>query len=56
MEEEKNGEEEEEEQEEESSPGSTLFIKNLNFSTTELTLQEVLRFILHILRFSMRLL
>ncbi|TWW60369.1 RNA-binding protein 19 [Takifugu flavidus] len=39
-EEKKNVEEEEEEQEEESSPGSTLFIKNLNFSTTEETLQE----------------
>lgn len=33
---------EEEEEEEESSPGSTLFIKNLNFSTTEQTLLEVL--------------
>ena len=33
--------EEEEEEEEESVPGSTLFIKNLNFSTTEETLQEV---------------
>uniref|UniRef100_A0A7N8YBX1 Probable RNA-binding protein 19 n=1 Tax=Mastacembelus armatus TaxID=205130 RepID=A0A7N8YBX1_9TELE len=33
-------EEEEEEEEEESAPGSTLFIKNLNFSTTEETLQE----------------
>lgn len=32
----------EEEEEEESSPGSTLFIKNLNFSTTEQTLLEVL--------------
>uniref|UniRef100_A0A4W6GAC2 Probable RNA-binding protein 19 n=1 Tax=Lates calcarifer TaxID=8187 RepID=A0A4W6GAC2_LATCA len=32
--------EEEEEEEEESAPGSTLFIKNLNFSTTEETLQE----------------
>ncbi|KAK1796435.1 hypothetical protein P4O66_009487 [Electrophorus voltai] len=32
--------EEEEEEEEESLPGSTLFIKNLNFSTTEKTLQE----------------
>ena len=32
---------EEEEEEEESVPGSTLFIKNLNFSTTEETLQEV---------------
>uniref|UniRef100_A0A8D0API7 Probable RNA-binding protein 19 n=1 Tax=Sander lucioperca TaxID=283035 RepID=A0A8D0API7_SANLU len=34
-------EEEEEEEEEESAPGSTLFIKNLNFSTTEEKLQEV---------------
>uniref|UniRef100_A0AAR2JXL9 RRM domain-containing protein n=1 Tax=Pygocentrus nattereri TaxID=42514 RepID=A0AAR2JXL9_PYGNA len=34
-------EEKEEEDEEESLPGSTLFIKNLNFSTTEETLQEV---------------
>jgi len=34
-------EEEEDEEEEESLPGSTLFIKNLNFSTTEETLQEV---------------
>ncbi|KAG7263405.1 hypothetical protein CRUP_007411, partial [Coryphaenoides rupestris] len=33
-------EEEEDEEEEESVPGSTLFIKNLNFSTTEETLQE----------------
>lgn len=33
-----------EEEEEESAPGSTLFVKNLNFSTTEQTLQEVLRF------------
>uniref|UniRef100_A0AAR2IN09 RRM domain-containing protein n=1 Tax=Pygocentrus nattereri TaxID=42514 RepID=A0AAR2IN09_PYGNA len=33
-------EEKEEEDEEESLPGSTLFIKNLNFSTTEETLQE----------------
>lgn len=32
-----------EEDEEESAPGSTLFVKNLNFSTTEQTLQEVLR-------------
>lgn len=55
-EEEKNVEEEEEEQEEESSPGSTLFIKNLNFSTTEQTLQEVLRFMATSLRFYMRLL
>lgn len=33
-------EEEEEEEEEESAPGSTLFIKNLNFDTTEEKLQE----------------
>ncbi|XP_073322755.1 probable RNA-binding protein 19 [Pagrus major] len=32
--------EEEEEEEEESAPGSTLFIKNLNFGTTEEKLQE----------------
>ncbi|CAL8248219.1 unnamed protein product [Merluccius merluccius] len=32
--------EDEEEEEEESAPGSTLFIKNLNFTTTEETLQE----------------
>lgn len=38
-------EEEEEEEEEESAPGSTLFIKNLNFSTTEEKLQEVGQFI-----------
>uniref|UniRef100_A0A3Q2ZHE5 Probable RNA-binding protein 19 n=1 Tax=Hippocampus comes TaxID=109280 RepID=A0A3Q2ZHE5_HIPCM len=37
----KDEEEEEEEEEEDSVPGSTLFIKNLNFSTTEETLQEV---------------
>lgn len=38
----KNDEEEaEEEEEEEEAPGSTLFIKNLNFSTTEEKLQEV---------------
>lgn len=37
-------EEEEEEEEEESAPGSTLFIKNLNFSTTEEKLQEVGQF------------
>lgn len=55
-EEEENVQEEEEEQEEESSPGSTLFIKNLNFSTTEETLQEVLRFMATTLRFYMRLL
>lgn len=34
-------EEEEDEEEEESAPGSTLFIKNLNFSTTEEKLEEV---------------
>ncbi|KAL1768765.1 putative RNA-binding protein 19 [Sigmodon hispidus] len=34
-------EEEEEDEEEESVPGCTLFIKNLNFSTTEETLREV---------------
>lgn len=39
--EEDKGEEKEEEEEEESAPGSTLFIKNLNFRTTEETLQEV---------------
>ncbi|XP_031164584.2 probable RNA-binding protein 19 isoform X4 [Sander lucioperca] len=39
MKEEKKDEKEEEE-EEESAPGSTLFIKNLNFSTTEEKLQE----------------
>ena len=33
--------EEEEEEEEEEALGSTLFIKNLNFSTTEETLREV---------------
>lgn len=33
--------EEEEEEEEEPVPGSTLFIKNLNFSTAEDKLQEV---------------
>ncbi|XP_037339348.2 probable RNA-binding protein 19 isoform X2 [Pungitius pungitius] len=33
-------EEEEEDEEEESAPGSTLFIKNVNFSTTEEKLQE----------------
>lgn len=36
---------EEEEEEEESAPGSTLFIKNLNFNTTEEKLQEVGHFI-----------
>ncbi|NWX87847.1 RBM19 protein, partial [Nothoprocta pentlandii] len=34
-------EEEEEEEEEESIPGCTLFIKNLNFATTEDTLKEI---------------
>lgn len=34
-------EEDDEEEEAENVPGSTLFIKNLNFSTTEETLQEV---------------
>ncbi|XP_062999963.1 probable RNA-binding protein 19 [Elgaria multicarinata webbii] len=34
-------EEEEEEEDDESLPGCTLFIKNLNFSTTEETLKEV---------------
>ncbi|KAI4902096.1 hypothetical protein NFI96_013174 [Prochilodus magdalenae] len=38
--EEKKEEEEEEEEEEDSLPGSTLFIKNLNYSTTEETLRE----------------
>ncbi|KAF4079049.1 hypothetical protein AMELA_G00188660 [Ameiurus melas] len=33
-------EEEDEEEEEESLPGSTLFVKNLNYSTTEESLQE----------------
>lgn len=33
--------EEEDEEEEEILPGSTLFIKNLNYSTTEESLQEV---------------
>lgn len=41
------------EEEKESAPGCTLFIKNLNFSTTEEKLQEVLRFTTR-LRFSMR--
>lgn len=44
-------EEEEEEEEEESAPGSTLFIKNLNFSTTEEKLQEVGQFINATLRY-----
>lgn len=35
---------EEEEEEEESAPGSTLFIKNLNFSTLEEKLEEVGQF------------
>lgn len=34
-------EEEEEDEEEESLPGCTLFIKNLNFNTTEETLKGV---------------
>lgn len=34
-------EEEEEDEEEENIPGCTLFIKNLNFATTEDTLKEV---------------
>jgi len=37
----KKDEEEEEEEEEEILPGSTLFIKNLNFNTSEETLLEV---------------
>lgn len=37
----KEEEDEEDEEEEESLPGSTLFVKNLNYSTTEETLQEV---------------
>ncbi|XP_026574436.1 probable RNA-binding protein 19 [Pseudonaja textilis] len=41
MKEEEEEEEEEEEKEEESLPGCTIFIKNLNFSTTEDTLKEV---------------
>uniref|UniRef100_A0A3Q3FAQ9 Probable RNA-binding protein 19 n=1 Tax=Labrus bergylta TaxID=56723 RepID=A0A3Q3FAQ9_9LABR len=41
----KDEEEEDEEEEEESAPGSTLFIKNLNFSTTEEKLQEVGKFL-----------
>ncbi len=43
--EEKKEEVEEEEEEEEAAPGSTLFIKNLNFNTTEEKLQEVSQFI-----------
>lgn len=38
---EKNEEDEGEEEEEDEVPGSTLFIKNLNFSTTEEKLREV---------------
>ena len=38
-------EEEEEEEEEESLPGCTLFIKNLNFDTTEETLKGVSDFL-----------
>ncbi len=34
-------EEEEEEEEEQILPGSTLFVKNLNFNTSEETLREV---------------
>uniref|UniRef100_A0A1A7X914 Probable RNA-binding protein 19 n=2 Tax=Iconisemion striatum TaxID=60296 RepID=A0A1A7X914_9TELE len=41
LKEEKKEEEEEEDDDEETVPGSTLFIKNLNFSTTEEKLQEV---------------
>lgn len=41
VEEDKKEKEEDEEEEEESAPGSTLFIKNLNFCTTEEKLQEV---------------
>lgn len=37
----KEEEEEDEEEEEEILPGSTLFIKNLNFNTSEETLHEV---------------
>lgn len=37
----KEDDEQEEEEEEEAVPGSTLFIKNLNFSTTEEKLQEI---------------
>lgn len=48
--------EEEEEEEEESAPGSTLFIKNLNFSTTEETLQEVGQFINATLSYSVTVL
>ncbi|KAL0191531.1 hypothetical protein M9458_014229, partial [Cirrhinus mrigala] len=40
QEEEEEDEEEEEEEEEQILPGSTLFIKNLNFSTSEETLRE----------------
>ncbi|XP_056274679.1 probable RNA-binding protein 19 [Pseudoliparis swirei] len=40
MTEEKKDDDEEEEEERESAPGSTLFIKNLNFSTTQEKLQE----------------
>lgn len=39
--EEEEDDEEEDEEEEESLPGSTLFVKNLNYSTTEESLQEV---------------
>lgn len=37
----KKEDEDEDEEDDESLPGSTLFIKNLNYSTTEETLQEV---------------
>lgn len=40
-------EKEEEEEEEESVPGSTLFVKNLNFGTTEEKLLEVRQFMIH---------
>ncbi len=40
-EEEEEDEEEEEEEEEQILPGSTLFVKNLNFNTSEETLREV---------------
>lgn len=46
----------EDDEEEESAPGSTLFIKNLNFSTIEQTLQEVLRLVTARLRFNTELL
>lgn len=43
--EEEEEEDEEDEEEEESAPGSTIFIKNLNFSTIEEKLEEVGQFI-----------